>query len=148
MFALKTDYVRLMREVIDYFVTEQNTHVLLVPHVFGSDSESDSQACARVFQELQPKYGDRLHLASGFFNQHEIKYVIGRCDFFLGARMHACIAALSQCIPTVCLAYSRKFIGVMESIGCAESVADLRLLDNAVSLGGYSENFCIAHAHS
>jgi colanic acid/amylovoran biosynthesis protein len=39
--------------------------------------------------------------------------------------MHACIAAISQSVPAVCMAYSRKFIGVMESIGCPELVADL-----------------------
>ncbi|MBW2647335.1 MAG: hypothetical protein JRE23_14395 [Deltaproteobacteria bacterium] len=28
-----------------------------------------------------------------------MKYSIGLCDFFIGARMHSAIAALSQCAP-------------------------------------------------
>jgi polysaccharide pyruvyl transferase WcaK-like protein len=134
MFGLKADYARLLHEVIDRFVREYKANVILVPHVFGNDAESDTLACSQIFQQLQPKYGKRLHLLRGDFNQHEIKYVIGQCDFFLGSRMHACIAALSQSIPAVCLAYSRKFIGVMESIDCAELVTDLRFLDNDASL--------------
>jgi polysaccharide pyruvyl transferase WcaK-like protein len=83
-----------------------------------------------MFRELQLGREGRLFLLSGDFDQHEIKYVIGRCDFFIGARMHACIAALSQAVPAIGLAYSRKFIGVMESIECGELTADLRELDN------------------
>ena len=45
--------------------------------------------------------------------------------------MHACIAAVSQGVPTVSLAYSRKFAGVMGSIGMGESVVDLTAMENA-----------------
>ena len=38
--------------------------------------------------------------------------------------MHACIAALSQGIPTVGVAYSRKFIGVFNSINLSDMVID------------------------
>jgi polysaccharide pyruvyl transferase WcaK-like protein len=75
------------------------------------------------------------------FNQHEIKWVIGQCDFFLGSRMHACIAALSQSVPAVCLAYSRKFIGVMESIGCGEVTVDLCALDRDAVMRAVRANF-------
>jgi polysaccharide pyruvyl transferase WcaK-like protein len=40
--------------------------------------------------------------------------------------MHACIAALSQSIPAVAMAYSDKFVGVMQTIGVDNLVADPR----------------------
>ena len=43
--------------------------------------------------------------------------------------MHACIAALSQCVPAVGLAYSNKFSGVYSSIGMEQFVVDLRERD-------------------
>jgi polysaccharide pyruvyl transferase WcaK-like protein len=43
--------------------------------------------------------------------------------------MHACIAAISQEIPTVGIAYSRKFHGVFESVGVADMVVDGRSVD-------------------
>ena len=59
----------------------------------------------------------------------EIKGIIGLCDFFIGSRMHACIAALSQGIPTVGVAYSKKFGGVFESVGVADWFIDAREAD-------------------
>lgn len=51
------------------------------------------------------------------------------CSFFIGARMHACIAALSQCIAAVGIAYSKKFKGVFETVGVADLVADPRTME-------------------
>ena len=42
--------------------------------------------------------------------------------------MHACIAAVSQCVPSVTLAYSKKAAGVMSLAGIPEAVVDLRSL--------------------
>jgi len=44
------------------------------------------------------------------------------------SRMHSCIAALSQNIPAVGIAYSKKFRGVFDSIGFPSLVADPRNL--------------------
>lgn len=125
MFGLKANYAELIKRIVLYFANEKKVNVVLVPHVFGEEEESDVSACARVYEELKAECGGRLHLLSGRFNQHEIKHVIGRCDFFLGARMHACIAAVSQGVPAVCMAYSRKFAGVLESIKCGNLVVDM-----------------------
>lgn len=131
MFGLKSDYPSLVREILDFLISKQGCEVLLVPHVFGDkeDSESDVPACRRIMSELREKYKDRLHYLEGNFDHHEIKYLIGQCDFFLGSRMHACIAALSQCVPAVGLAYSRKFAGVLDSVGGGARVVDLRESD-------------------
>jgi polysaccharide pyruvyl transferase WcaK-like protein len=43
--------------------------------------------------------------------------------------MHACIAAISQGIPTVLIAYSDKFQGVMSSIELEGLVVDPRSMD-------------------
>lgn len=128
MFGLKIDYKELIPDLIDLLIRKNNATVMLVPHVFGTDGESDVVVCREVYSYLKERYDESLLLASGEYNQSEIKYIIGLCDFFIGSRMHACIAALSQNIPTVSIAYSNKFIGVMETIGVAELVADPRKL--------------------
>jgi polysaccharide pyruvyl transferase WcaK-like protein len=126
MFGLRVDYKKFIFGLIDFLITKRNASVLLVPHVFGASPESDQPVCAEVFSNLRDTYPGRLELLQGTYNQHEIKYVIGRCDFFIGSRMHACIAAISQCLPTVCVAYSDKFVGVMETLGIDSIVADAR----------------------
>jgi polysaccharide pyruvyl transferase WcaK-like protein len=116
--------------LISHLVNEKQATVLLVPHVFGEGeySESDSAVCEKLYRKLKPKYGDKLHGVSGRYDQSEIKYIIGLCDFFVGSRMHACIAAISQSIPAVPIAYSKKFIGVMETVGMEPYVADPRTM--------------------
>ena len=75
-----------------------------------------------------------LRIVAAEYDQHEIKGVIGRCDFFIGSRMHACIAALSQGVPCVGVAYSMKFEGVFASVGMGEGVVDGRAMPNAAAI--------------
>jgi colanic acid/amylovoran biosynthesis protein len=126
MFGLYADYNHFVKELIKFLIDIKKAEVLLVPHVFGHAGESDAAVCEKVYEELKTRYQGRLGFVRGRYNQSEIKYIIGSCDFFIGSRMHACIAALSQNIPAVAIAYTDKFIGVMESIGRGGSVADPR----------------------
>ena len=129
MFGLKADYRRLVYRVIDLLGKNENVVILLVPHVFppaGYEVESDPEACLEVYKELNVKYPSRIFLAQGAYDHNEIKYIIGLCDFFIGSRMHACISALSQGIPTLALAYSKKFRGVFETVGLKQLVVDMR----------------------
>ena len=134
MFGLKFKYSEFIYQLIDYLTRIRNAAVLLIPHVFGTHDESDSAVCERLFAELRDKYPVRLGVVRGRYNQSEIKYLIGRCDFFIGSRMHACIAAVSQDVPAVCLAYSDKFIGVMETVGAGVLVADPRKMNEGAIL--------------
>ena len=131
MFGLKSDYRELVRQIIGYFIEQKGAQVVLVPHVFGGgdDLESDVAAGAAIYEELGSQYHGKLQLISEEYDEHEMKHLIGQCDFFLGSRMHSCIAALSQGVPAVGLAYSKKFLGVLRTIGAERLVVDLRELD-------------------
>jgi polysaccharide pyruvyl transferase WcaK-like protein len=130
MFALRDEYPNLVREIIRKFIEDMNTDVILIPHVFGetNGSESDLLVCREIYDEWNKTYENRIFLPSGSYNQNEIKYIIGLCDFFVGSRMHACIAALSQHIPAISIAYSKKFQGVLNTIGVEDLVVDPRVL--------------------
>lgn len=131
MFGLCADYRKLVYAIVDHLIRKKNAVVLLIPHVFGLEpgSESDILACEEIFGHLSRRYDGRLGLVKGEFDQSSIKYAIGKCDFFIGSRMHACIAALSQEVPAVSVAYSRKFIGVLDTIGVSALVADARKMN-------------------
>jgi polysaccharide pyruvyl transferase WcaK-like protein len=127
-FGLKCDYQKLINDIVKSLMVYPNTVVVLVPHVFVKTGhlESDPDACSKVYQQMVDEYHDRILLVEEVFNHKQIKYLIGCCDFFMGTRMHACIAALSQYVPAVGLAYSDKFVGVFESVGVGDLIADLR----------------------
>jgi polysaccharide pyruvyl transferase WcaK-like protein len=126
MFGLKSDYRNTVADVLRRLLAGNQIQVLLIPHVLGGHLESDITACQALYDEFSPLYPGRLHFIREQLDQHQTKYVIGHCDFFLGSRMHACIAALSQNVPALGLAYSDKFAGVLNSISQQFSVLDLR----------------------
>lgn len=125
-FHLRDDYAAAMRELVTALVLHRGCRVVLVPHVFGLGGESDLTASLHLWQSLRPEVAAHVLLWRHNLDQHEVKDWIGRCDFFIGARMHACIAALSQHVPTLALAYSHKFSGVLASLRVGELVFDLR----------------------
>jgi polysaccharide pyruvyl transferase WcaK-like protein len=131
MFGLNLDYRQLVHQMIALLIEQKSATVILVPHVLGGRAslESDISACESIFAELQQRYPGKLGLARGEYSYDEVKHLIGLCSFFVGARMHACIGALSQCIPTVPVAYSDKFAGVLEAIGFEDLVVDPRRLN-------------------
>ena len=97
--------------------------IFLVSHVSGEDYF----ACSKVYRNFQgTKDKGRVVLLKDTYSAPEIKYIISRMAFFTGARMHACIAALSTSVPTVPQAYSHKFLGITEKFKLGEYVVDLR----------------------
>lgn len=128
MFNLAINYKSLVLEITEALLL-QNARILLIPHTYGKKGNvnSDPAACEEVLGKID---SDSIHILRGEYNQSELKYIISLCDFFAGSRMHSCIAALSQKIPTVGLAYSKKFIGVFDSIGAGDCVIDCREMDS------------------
>jgi len=130
-FGLRSDYRETIQRLLRFFTERQRVQVLLVPHVLGGaqDLESDTIACARIAEDMKASCLGRLHMLRETLDHHQVKWVIGQCDFFLGSRMHACIAAMSQAVPAMGLAYSRKFAGVFDTMGAGNLVADLTQSD-------------------
>jgi len=137
-FGLKGNYRELPDKIIKYFMEQKDTVVILVSHVYGQDN----QACQTVYEEISGDYPERILLVEDRLNHKQVKYLIGCCDFFLGSRMHSCIAAISQCVPAIGLAYSGKFIGVFESAGVGNYVVDLRTEDDQEILNQVENGFC------
>jgi polysaccharide pyruvyl transferase WcaK-like protein len=134
-FGIAIDYKKLIDLIIEWVIDEVGGKVLLVPHVFGTSKmqatgtpveNTDLFACNKLLGKLKNGHRHSVGMIAGNYNSGEIKYLIGKCDFFIGARMHACIAAVSQKIPTVALSYSKKFAGVFGLAGIPDIVIDLR----------------------
>jgi len=125
-FGLAVDYKTFIFQLIEEIIQETNYNILLVPHVFCEGIESDFNACREVFTKFCSNKVNRVHFIQREYDQNEIKGLIGICDFFIGSRMHSCIAALSQAIPSVGIAYSRKFVGIFNSVGLSDLALDAR----------------------
>lgn len=131
MFALELDYRGFALQLVKKLLADRQNHILLVPHTFGAPGSvnSDPDACRAVMQNLAEELKPRVHMVMREYDQSAIKSIIGQCHFFIGSRMHSCIAGLSQGIPTIGVAYSKKFGGVFNAVGVGEWVVDGRTED-------------------
>lgn len=119
-FALKSDYPMLIRDIIKFF-QGRGCEVHLVPHVIVATGTMVGEDDMRASAMLAAEFPGTI-LSPSFTTPSEAKSYIADMDFFLGARMHACVAALSTGVPVVPMAYSRKFAGLFGSIGYDRTV--------------------------
>jgi colanic acid/amylovoran biosynthesis protein len=128
MFGLKLEYSAFLTLLAETILRKTDAELWIIPHVFAPiyDVESDPEASLKLRNSLPPSLRRRVRLVSAPYNERELKGIIGICDFFVGSRMHSCIAALSQGVPCVGVAYSMKFGGVFESVGMQDWVVDGR----------------------
>jgi polysaccharide pyruvyl transferase WcaK-like protein len=112
-FHLSVDYRELVTRLVRHWLRQPNCEVWLVPHVLATEiaQEDDRRANAEVAAS-HPS----CRIAPDFRTPSEAKAFISSLDFFTGARMHACIAALSAGVPVVPFAYSRKFEGLFSTV--------------------------------
>lgn len=148
MFGLKLDYPTLLPRLVTALLQEHPGEVWLIPHTYApaGSVESDPEACRRVRKAVSPELQPRVRIVTGEYDCREIKGIIGQCEFFVGSRMHASIAALSLGIPTVGIAYSRKFAGVFETVGMRDWVVDGREVENPDAVDRVLELYRIREA--
>ena len=129
-FGISLDYPALMRDLIRYF-QGRGAEVHLVPHVIVRTGRMVGEDDYRVSAALAAEFPGTV-LAPSFTSPSEAKTYIAALDFFMGARMHACIAAFSSGVPVVPMAYSRKFEGLFGSLGYSHTVDCTKEADAAI----------------
>lgn len=105
-------------------VIEKGHGMLLIPHVIplnGAEKNNDAVYMTNIFKQCGD-LGERVKVAPVTLNAAQLKYVIGQLRFFIGARTHATIAALSSGVPTVSIAYSIKARGINRDLFGDESM--------------------------
>jgi polysaccharide pyruvyl transferase WcaK-like protein len=96
------------RNFIRYILDNTDKKILLVPHVVWANND-DRKPLGEFYEEF--KDTGRVILAKDA-SAEELKGLISRCRFFIGARTHSTIAAYSTCVPTLVLGYSVKSRGI------------------------------------
>ena len=114
-----------MARTVDYLIDTLNATIVFIPHVterWGNDDRTVADDICKIVIHKQ-----KIVSIKNEYTAEEIKGIIGQCDLFIGARMHATIASTSMCVPTVAIAYSHKTHGIIgEMLGYNNYVLDVR----------------------
>lgn len=139
-YGFRADYRELATALVRWLLERDAGDVVLVPHVLAPPgvAESDPAANEAVARELSaalpPAVSGRLHVLPPVLDAGQTKWVVSRCSWFCGTRMHATIAGLSSGVSTATINYSDKARGVFEGCGMGEAVVDPRQLDTGDAL--------------
>jgi colanic acid/amylovoran biosynthesis protein len=132
---LSLDYRQLLQDLVRHLLAGEGVRILLLAHVLGrGGSESDERANEAVLQDLAPSLRERVALAPTTIGPMEAKWLISRCDWFCGTRMHSCVAGLSSGVPTSAVAYSMKTRGVVATYGQENRMVDGRTMATGEAL--------------
>jgi coenzyme F420 hydrogenase subunit beta len=118
-------YIRAMADLADYIIENHSMKVLFIPHVTIPGKNDDRELANRVIGYM--KNSRETLIPMDIYDASELKGLIGICEAFVGSRMHATIAALSQCIPTLTYVYNHKTIGINgKMLGQDKYLLDIR----------------------
>jgi len=111
--------LQLYVPTLKFLLEELHAQVVLIPHVYRMDPFSGQMIqgpdyiilknLSRIIsKDVEYK---NLKIIEGTYSPQEVKGLIGKMDLYISGRLHAGVAALSQCVPTVLLSYGHKHFG-------------------------------------
>jgi colanic acid/amylovoran biosynthesis protein len=119
-------------ELVEYIVNELGARVFFMSHQNGFETKSGfkfingrdypyAKALHEIVLRRNKVASDMVICAKGPYSPKETKAIISNFNMFVSGRIHAFVAAVSQCVPTVII--NRGFGGVSHrNIGFARSV--------------------------
>lgn len=121
------------RALVAHILETTDRDVALIPHVVW-DYNDDRIPLGQLYEEF--RHTGRVYQVEDQ-NCMQLKDIISGCEFFVGARTHATIAAYSTCVPTLVVGYSVKARGIARDLFGSEQdyvlpVQELRKQDDLV----------------
>lgn len=115
-FATEAKGVENYRNLMNWILENTDMEIAMIPHVvFPHDPGNNDLLNIRKLLTMLPE-SDRIFIVDGAYNCCQLKSLISKCRFFVGARTHATIAAYSTCVPTLVVGYSTKSIGIARDL--------------------------------
>ena len=98
-------------KLIDHICETSDFNICLIPHVYQINPPgSDYLILNHIFKRY--RNNGRVTIVDSELNAGQLKYLISKCKFFIGARTHSVIAAYSSEVPALALSYSIKSRGL------------------------------------
>ena len=100
------------KKLISYILDKTDYAIALIPHVVW-ESNDDREVLKKLYNDFNQD--ERIAVIEDH-KAPELKYIISKCECFVGARTHATIAAYSTYVPTLVVGYSVKALGIARDL--------------------------------
>ncbi|MBC8282713.1 MAG: polysaccharide pyruvyl transferase family protein [Nitrospinae bacterium] len=99
--------------------------VLLVPHTYRP-AQPDPRVCdLEVARLVVSVISDpNVMIVEENLSPNELKSIISKVEFHVGARYHSVVAALSSCVPAVSMSWHSKYLDLMRCYGMDDYVLE------------------------
>lgn len=124
--GINKDYIEIMSKFINE-LNDNKYKTILIPHSIRADTNkpknNDLPICKKIYSKINKKDN---WLINEDISASELKYLIGKCDYFVGSRFHSMIASLSMGVPTLVCGWSHKYEEVLDTFELEEYAFDYR----------------------
>jgi polysaccharide pyruvyl transferase CsaB len=117
---------RALGKFCDWLVENINAKLLFIPFM-TEYWDDDRKTAIRVKSEM--KRGESAYEVKSILSPRELKWVLGKLDYVIGARLHSIVLAASEGVPAVALSYDAKVRGFMEEMDLKTFIIDVGSLD-------------------
>jgi colanic acid/amylovoran biosynthesis protein len=96
---------------------DKASKVYFMPQVTYEDGgDNDLHVARRIREAVDKHLRNRVIIIDEDVHPSNLKYMIGRMNYFFGTRMHSCIFSLASNVKTIALSYEPKTDGIMKSL--------------------------------
>lgn len=131
--GLISQYCKNEEEMVDAFyslikkIKKQQKNIVCLSHVFTPDGINDSI----LYNKINNKYNNFLTKNCVIIDKPilpvEARIILGNGNFTITCRMHAAVSTFQMGKPAICLAYSKKYKGVIaDGLNLPELIIDIR----------------------
>ncbi len=114
-------YNKIIAKTIDYLIDKFDATIVFFPQLYGNSD--DMPLINEIIKMVDKK--DAVKVLSKRWNSEIQQAIISQTDLVIGNRYHSVIFALKGKIPTVCLAYEHKSVGIMHMVGLDKFVINI-----------------------
>lgn len=114
-------YNKIIAKTIDYLIDKFDATIVFFPQLYGNSD--DMPLINEIIKMVDKK--NAVKVLSKRWNSEIQQAIISQMDLVIGNRYHSVIFALKGKIPTVCLAYEHKSVGIMHMVGLDKFVINI-----------------------
>ena len=105
-------YNKIIAKTIDYLIDKFDATIVFFPQLYGNSD--DMHLINEIIRMVNKK--EAVKVLSKELDSEIQQAIVSQMDLFIGNRYHSVIFALKGLVPTICLAYEHKSVGVMDAV--------------------------------